>query len=102
MSVISLGELMQGLERLPSSARKQQLILWLNSLSQNAFRGGRILPVTEAVALEWGRLDRRALRTVAPTDALIAATALVHDLAVVTRNEHDFAGLGVRMVNPWR
>jgi hypothetical protein len=41
MSVISLGELMQGLERLPSSARKQQLILWLNSLSQNAFRGGR-------------------------------------------------------------
>lgn len=60
---------------------------------------GRTLPVDTAVALRCARLhvpDRRSER-----DALIAATALVHGMALVTRNVADFALTGVEIVNPW-
>ncbi len=61
---------------------------------------GRVLPVDQAVALRCARLhvpDPRAER-----DAIIAATALVHGMSVVTRNEAEFIATGVSMVNPWR
>jgi toxin FitB len=58
-----------------------------------------ILPVTEAVALEWGRLSAERSRNTA--DGLIAATARVHDLILVTRNVADFEDSGVSIINPW-
>lgn len=60
---------------------------------------GAIISVDINVALATARLQR--IRTVPFNDAIIAATALVHDLVVVTRNERDLSGLGVKIINPW-
>lgn len=59
----------------------------------------RILPIDRAVAGAWGRIS--AVRTVPVIDGLMAATALVHDLTPVTRNQADVAGLGARVLNPF-
>ena len=64
----------------------------------------RILPVTQRIADRWGILDGECQLRGTPlsmADGLIAATALEHDLTVVTRNVKDFAGLGVTVFNPW-
>lgn len=71
---------------------------WLRRL--RADYADRILPVTDAVALEWGRIA--AARSRGEIDGLIAATAVVHDLIVVTRNVADFDDAGVRVINPWK
>jgi toxin FitB len=60
--------------------------------------GERVLPIDATVAGAWGSL--RAIRTVPVIDAFLAATAQVHDLMVVTQNDQDFKGLGVRVLNP--
>ena len=62
---------------------------------------GRLLGIDEAVAGRWGRVQASAGRTLPVIDGLLAATALQHDLTLVTRNVKDFAGLGVQLVNPW-
>ena len=65
---------------------------------------GRVLPVTQAIAVRWGRLDgmrQIAGRPLSAPDGIIAATALEHGLTLVTRNVRDFAGLGVDLLNPW-
>jgi len=64
----------------------------------------RILPVTDRIADRWGVLDGQCQLNGTPlnmADGLIAATALEHDLTVVTRNVRDFTGLGVALLNPW-
>ena len=75
----------------------QGLSAWLDTL-RNQF-SGRILPVTDVVAFEWGRIA--AIRTRSPLDAQIAATAMVHGLTLVTRNTVDFEDTGVDLLNPW-
>jgi predicted nucleic acid-binding protein len=65
---------------------------------------GRILPVTEPIAERWGILAGQSLlrgKTIKVADGLIAATALQHDLTIVTRNVKDFEYLGVELLNPW-
>lgn len=65
---------------------------------------GRVLPVTRAIAERWGVLDAQrqlAGRPLNMADSLIAAPALEHQLTLVTRNEKDFAGLGLVPLNPW-
>ena len=71
---------------------------WLENVVLAAF-AGRILPVNEAVARRSARLHVPAPRPV--RDGLIAATALVHRMTVVTRNVVDFAATGVSVINPW-
>ena len=61
--------------------------------------GDRALEVTTEIAETWGRL--RAQRPLPAVDGLIAATAIVHGLTLVTRNERDFKDLGVQLLNPW-
>jgi predicted nucleic acid-binding protein len=70
---------------------------WLRKLRQDF--SDRILPVSDHVAIEWGRIA--ALRPRGDADGLIAATAKVHELILVTRNAADFDDASVSIVNPW-
>jgi predicted nucleic acid-binding protein len=99
LSALVVGELRQGVERLRGRdrGRANALETWLGGLV-GAY-GDRILPVTTEVAQQWGRLNA----TVRPPviDGLLAATALVHQLTLVTRNVADVARTGVAVVNPF-
>ncbi len=99
LSVIVLGEIRQGIERVRRRDRHQAAALekWLVEVIE-AF-GPRILPVDSAVADAWGRLSARG--TFPVIDALLAATAHAHGLTLVTRNVRDIAGTGVRCLNPF-
>jgi len=98
LSVVTLAEISRGAalkqKRDPKSAA--HLSQWLQRLRRN--HAGRILPITDEIALEWGRLS--ALRPWRSADAAIAATALVHGLTLVTRNTGDFEDCGVGLVDP--
>lgn len=98
LSVVTLGEIRQGIEQLRRRDARQAHPLgrWLDDLTR--FYGDRVLPIDAAVADEWGRL--RAVRPLPVIDAFLAATARVHGLTLVTRNERDFAGLDVAVINP--
>jgi predicted nucleic acid-binding protein len=97
--VLVLGELRQGIEnkRRSDLAAAASLERWLHVLEERY--ADRILPVDGRVAHQWGRLD--AARPVAVVDGLLLATALVHDLTVVTRNTRDFESGGVDVINPF-
>lgn len=98
LSIITAGEIRQGIEQLRKRDARQAEVLdrWLSGLTQ--FYEDRLLYVDGPVMDEWGRL--RARRTVPVMDALIAATAKVHGLTLVTRNTRDFANLNVTLLNP--
>ncbi len=103
LSVLTLGELEKGIAKLADSRRKANLQSWLQSDLHERFEG-RVLDVTRDVAEIWGRLMGKAEKRgeVLPViDSLIAATALAHDLAVVTRDNTDMGRCGVTVVNPW-
>ena len=99
VSVITLGEIMRGIQLKERKDPKAAAILaeWLIALRE--LHRETVLPVTEAVALDWGRLS--AVRSRNTADGLIAATARVHDLILVTRNVTDFEDTGVSIINPW-
>lgn len=100
LSVLTLGEIRKGLEKVDDAARRQSLLDWLEVDLPNYFVG-RLLAVDVATADRWGRLMAQAARPLPAIDALLAATALRHDLTLVTRNTRDFLGLGVNLINPW-
>jgi predicted nucleic acid-binding protein len=103
LSEVSLAEILRGIYRLPPNAHREKLLHWLEFTLRPWFQG-RILPVTQSIAERIGVLsglrDAQGLK-VPFADGLIAATALEHDLTVVTRNVKDFAGLGATIFNPW-
>ncbi len=102
LSVIVLAELLFGVEQMSDGARKTAILA--NYARMRRTLGHRIYPVTEEVAATWAQLRARrqsAGRPLAMADGLIAATALVHDLTLWTRNTRDFDGTGVRLFNPW-
>lgn len=100
LSVLTLGEIRKGIERIDDEIRRQSLIDWLET-DLPTFFTGRILSVDGAVADRWGRLVAAAGRPLSAIDSLLAATALEHDLVLVTRNVKDFPGLPVQIFNPW-
>ena len=104
LSVVTIGELSKGVEKLPESRRKTALSDWLKGELLIRFEG-RILNLDVVAMLAWGvlvgRLEREG-RSLPAMDSLIAALALHHDCALATRNEADFEGTGVKIVNPWR
>jgi len=99
ISVISVGEIEKGAHALAKrdARRASEISGWLTSLRKEY--GDRVVSVDSEAALIWGRLA--AARSRAVPDALIAATALQYNLAVVTRNVADFADTGVHITNPW-
>lgn len=99
ISVLTLGEIARGAEvkRRKDPLAAGYIDAWLEK-TRRAF-AARTLPVTEAIAEEWGRLS--ALRMRGDVDGLIAATAIVHGCAVVTRNVADFADLELDVIDPW-
>ena len=101
LSVLTIGELRKAVEALPRGAKRESLRLWLERDLAGWF-GERLLPIDAAVADRWGRLVAAAKSTPAAIDSLLAATALRHDLRLVTRNVADFAFPGLEVVNPWK
>jgi predicted nucleic acid-binding protein len=99
LSVLVVGELRRGaaLKRRTDPATADALEKWIARLTQ--LYSDRILPVTLEVAEAWGKLG--AIRPIPPEDGLLAATALVHGLTLVTRNIKNVEGLGVLLLNPW-
>jgi predicted nucleic acid-binding protein len=101
LSVLTLGEIRKGIENIRENHRKQKLKLWLEHELPEWFEN-RILSIDNFVADRWGRLEKQAKRTLPVIDSLIAATALHYDLAIVTRNESDFKGFSLEVINPWK
>jgi len=103
LSVLTLGELEKGIAKLSDSRRKTTLRKWVRTNLMSRFEG-RLLVVDRNVASRWGMLTGTAERKGRPLpviDSLIAATAVAHDLTVVSRNAMDFERCGVPCLNPW-
>jgi predicted nucleic acid-binding protein len=103
LSVLTLGEIRKGAASLAQSRRRTHLESWLELDLQVRF-SGRILAIDHAVADRWGWLTAEAHRkgrSLSAIDGLLAATALHHNLTVVSRNVSDFAGTQVPVLNPW-
>lgn len=100
ISVLTVGEIRKGIESHKDASRRHLLTDWLET-ELVAFFAGRILPVDANVADRWGRMIAEAGRPLPSIDSLLAATAAVNDLVLVTRNTKDFSGLPVQTFNPW-
>ena len=102
LSVITIGEIKRGIEKLPDSKRKSVLQDWLEDDLLIRFRE-KILPIDAAVMLVWGQLAADLEKQGKPmpaVDSLIAATCLQGRLDLVTRNESDFVNSGVTVISP--
>jgi predicted nucleic acid-binding protein len=99
LSVLALGEIRAGIERVRPSDPTQARALerWLNGLETSY--ADRLLPVTADIADKWGRLS--AIDPLSVIDCLMAATALENDLSLVTRNTRDVSRTGVQILNPF-
>jgi toxin FitB len=103
LSTVSLGELKRGIEKLAPGKRKTFLQRWLTENVIKRF-GDRVLPLGTQVCLRWGEMQAQLENEGKPMpaiDGLIAATALHHQLTVVTRNTKDLEASGVALINPW-
>lgn len=103
LSVVTLAELRYGVERLPVGRKSAQLQEWLETELAVRFEG-RVVVVDEAVAATWGKLLAKADaagRPLGAMDGFLAATATVHQMTLVTRNEMDFAAAAIKTFNPW-
>lgn len=100
LSVLTLGEIRKGISKLSAGPRRDALDSWL-AQDLPMYFSGRILSVDAETADRWGQLCASVQRPLPAIDGLLAATALQHTMALVTRNTRDFEGLGLTVINPW-
>lgn len=103
LSAVTLAEVHRGVSRLPEGSRRDRIQRWVESDVLDRF-GARILPVDYSVAALWGRImadAESAGRTMNSIDAFIAATAVIGDFTLVTRNVGDFRFSVPKVLNPW-
>lgn len=100
ISALTLGEIRKGIEVLTDKRRREKLRTWLEH-DLPAWFESRVLPVDLPVADRWGRLLAEVGRPVPTIDSLLAATALHHELRLVTRNARDFDYPGLEVINPF-
>jgi predicted nucleic acid-binding protein len=103
ISVLTIGELHKGIEKLPESKRKEELHNWVGNDLKERF-WNRIIDIDIQVAMMWGKIQgmtERVGRPMPAIDSLIAATGITHHLTVVTRNTSDMKESGVALLNPW-
>ena len=104
LSVITVGEITKGIEKLAESNRKAELQNWLNNDLLSRFRD-HLVVLDTPILVKWGQLLaclEAQGRKMPAVDALIAASALQGGLTLVTRNEADFFASGVFVLNPWK
>lgn len=102
LSVITIGEISKGIALLAEGQRKRDLLSWLTTIKTTY--SNRVLAIDTEVAMIWGDITARAQQkgiVIPSADGLIAATALRHNLRIMTRNVKDFQETGVRLLNPW-
>lgn len=103
LSVLTFGEIRKGIAGLAQGKRRTHLETWLEVDLQARF-SGRILAIDFVIADRWGLLaaeSKRKGKTLSVIDGLLAATALHHNLTVVSRNGRDFTAAEVQVLNPW-
>ncbi len=103
LSVLTLGEIEKGIERLDDGPKRSRLRKWADTELRQTFFG-RILPVTEDVMMAWAQLQVRAERrgvAMPVVDGILAATAIVHQLTVLTRDVQTFDANDIPFENPW-
>lgn len=103
VSVVTFGEIRLGIEDLPAGKRRAALEEWFEQ-GLPAWFDTHLLPVSKAIADRWARLTIHAKKrgvSITTADGMIAATAVEHNLVIVTRNVTDFSTCGVRIINPW-
>ena len=99
LTVLTLGEIRKGAEKLADASRKQKIIKWLEIDLVERFYG-RVINIDEKIADKWGYIC--SLANIPAIDGLIAASALTHNLKLVTRNVQDFEAIaGLEIINPW-
>ncbi len=104
LSVITIGELRKGIEKLPDSKRKDTLRMWLHDDLLVRF-SGRILLLDIPVILTWGEMIgqlERAGQPLPALDSLIEALAIHYHCTLATRNTDDFRATGITLMNPWQ
>jgi len=101
ISVLTVGEIRKGVEKLGSCKRQTKLNNWLEYDIPNWFEN-RILTVDHGVADRWGRLQHEVKRPLPAIDSIIAASALHHDLRIVTRNTKDYNYSNLSVIDPWQ
>ena len=102
VSVLTMGEIIKGVERLPQGRKRAALTTWIDTLRTNF--ADRLVAVDPAVAEIWGRLTAMAEHdghTIPAIDGLLAATALRHDFKIATRNTRHFEATRAGLIDPW-
>ena len=103
LRAVGEAELRRGAAILPTGKRRDRLMAEINAMVLEDF-AGRVLPFDSAAAIAFAAIfvERRAAgQPISFPDCQIAATALAHGAAIVTRNVSDFEGCGIRVINPW-
>ncbi len=101
ISVLTIGEIRKGIEKLEASVKRGKLVVWLEQELPVWFED-RVLVIDSEIAEKWGYMLAKSKKIPSAVDSLIASTALVHNLKIVTRNTKDFITFpDLEIINPW-